>query len=59
MEKENIKIIETYDYLGKACSATDCTGLIPFAPEDLEQLDSYESLYPHMPAAAPSDTDRR
>ena len=35
-----------YDYLGKAASATDCTGLIPFGPTDQAQLDSYQDVYP-------------
>lgn len=29
----------------KACSATDCTGLIPALPADDAELESYEALY--------------
>ncbi|MDY3919720.1 MAG: hypothetical protein SOZ59_12110 [Candidatus Limivivens sp.] len=38
-----------YDYLGKSCSATDCTGLIPFGPVDEAQLEAYHELYPFDP----------
>lgn len=37
---------EDADYLGKACSVTDCTGLIPVPPESTEEWESYEDLYP-------------
>lgn len=31
-------------------SATDCTGLTPVLPEDAQQEDAYEALYPtHRP----------
>ncbi len=38
--KDNEKIINDYDYLGNACSSTDCTGLIPSAPQSEAELDS-------------------
>lgn len=66
---ENQKIIDSYDYLGKACSVMDCTGLIPSAPQSRAQQESYESLYPYLPPVitpkkehqmqSPIDTDRQ
>ncbi len=32
----------------QACSAMDCTGLIPALPEDEDQLMAYEELYPFL-----------
>ena len=29
-----------------AASATDCTGLIPSAPEDSAQADAYDEIFP-------------
>lgn len=38
------------DYLDfKACSATDCTGLIPALPQSDSELESYAEVY-HYPA---------
>lgn len=31
-------------------SSFDCTGLIPFATEDLDQIEAYEDLYPYLPS---------
>lgn len=39
-----------YDYLNTS-SATDCTGLIPAAPAEEEELENYEELYPFLPKA--------
>lgn len=33
----------------KACSATDCTGLIPALPQSDSELESYAEVY-HYPA---------
>lgn len=49
-DNENDLIIDAYDYLGKAASATDCTGLIPFAPQSNSELQSYETLYHYRPS---------
>ena len=38
-----------YDYLGSACSSTDCTGLIPAGVTNQEELEAYEDLYPYQP----------
>ena len=37
-----------YDYLS-ASSAQDCTGLIPAAIQDDDELESYKDLYPFLP----------
>ncbi len=42
----------SYDYLGKSASATDCTGLMPRAPQDPAEEESYESVYPYLPPEA-------
>ena len=48
-----------YDYLGNSASATDCTGLIPFAPVDQEQLDSYQDVYHFEPQAISPSEDSK
>ena len=35
----------------QACSATDCTGLIPSLPQDEAEVEAYEDLYPHITKA--------
>lgn len=37
-----------YDYLTTA-SAMECTGLIPKAVKDEEEIDNYAALYPFLP----------
>ena len=37
-EKENQKLIDSYDYLSNAASTHDCTGLIPSAPVSEAEL---------------------
>ena len=39
-EKENQKLIDSYDYLSNAASTHDCTGLIPSAPVSEAELES-------------------
>lgn len=46
---DNETIIESYDYLGRAASTTDCTGLIPSAPVSRYELESYEDIYYYRP----------
>ena len=50
--KKNQKIIDEYDYLAKAASAQDCTGLIPVAPLSEAELQAYERRkireYPYL-----------
>lgn len=48
-EKTNRRLINDYDYLGKSCSVQDCTGLIPAAPKNQEELLAYEDVYPYLP----------
>lgn len=48
-ELPNETIIDSYDYLGRAASTTDCTGLIPSAPANDYELESYEDLYYYLP----------
>lgn len=48
-DTENQHIIDSYDYLGKAASSMDCTGLIPSAPTSRAELESYEELYSYRP----------
>ena len=38
----------------KACSATDCTGLIPALPDSEEELEAYADLY-HYPGSILED----
>ena len=33
----------------RICSSMECTGLIPALPENEDQLQSYEELYPFLP----------
>ena len=40
----------------QACSATDCTGLIPARPVTEEELKNYEELYPYV---AKTTTDQQ
>ena len=40
-----------------ACSAQECTGLIPALPRDREEQEAYEELYPF--ARNPADTRHR
>ena len=35
----------------QACSATDCTGLIPSLPQDEAEMEAYEHLYPYITKA--------
>ena len=36
----------------QACSAMDCTGLIPTPAQTEEERENYEELYPYLPKAA-------
>lgn len=47
--KENEKIIDDYDYLSNAASASDCTGLIPSLPTSEAELEAYNDLYQYQP----------
>ena len=49
VDKENQSIIEEFDYLSKAASSQDCTGLIPSEPVSEAEIESYEDLYHFLP----------
>lgn len=55
---DNQRIINEYDYLGKACSVMDCTGLIPSPPLSDAETESYESLYPYLPPVITPNQER-
>ena len=40
--------MDNYDYLGKSASSHDQTGLIPSAPQNAAELESYQGLYPYV-----------
>lgn len=42
---------DSYDYL-KASSVTDCTGVVPRAPQNSAELDSYLDVYNFLPQYA-------
>lgn len=44
---------ENIDLEINACSAQDCTGLIPASVQNEEQIESYEELYPYIPLVKP------
>lgn len=52
--EENQRIIDSYDYLSNAASTQDCTGLIPSAPLNNEELESYDALYKYRPPEIPN-----
>ena len=56
-EKENQKLIDSYDYLSNAASTHDCTGLIPSAPVSEAELESYEDVYHYRPPRMNSSPD--
>lgn len=41
------KKIEETDYM-HSCAQTDCTGLIPALPQNEEEIEAYEELYPFL-----------
>ena len=48
-EKDNQKIIDSYDYLTHAASTTDCTGLMPTPASTEAEREAYEAIYPFEP----------
>lgn len=38
-----------YDYLGKSASANDQTGLIPSGPQNADEIESYQDVFPFAP----------
>ena len=47
-DRENQRIIDSYDYLANAASAQDCTGLIPSEPSSDAERESYQDLYAYQ-----------
>ena len=41
----------------QACSATDCTGLIPALPETDAELEHYQDLYHYLPDSPDQTAD--
>lgn len=58
MNKKNKKFSDPgeYDYLTTS-SVNDCTGLIPAAITDEDEIEYYEELYPFLPQAVSKHTD--
>lgn len=52
--KENQRIIDSYDYLANAASTQDCTGLIPSAPLNEAELESYNEIYKFQAPKVPN-----
>ncbi|WP_281725370.1 hypothetical protein [Lachnoclostridium phocaeense] len=55
-DRENQSLIDSYDYMAGAASASDCTGLIPAAPVSEAERESYLDLYAYqyLPPKFPS-----
>ena len=51
-ELENQRKIDSFDYLANAVSSHDCTGLIPSAPMNDAELESYNAIYQYEPPEA-------
>lgn len=47
-----------YDIDIQACSTTDCTGLIPSAPQSKAELEAYEDLHSYIPHAKNKNADK-
>ena len=50
---------DNFDIDIQACSATDCTGLIPSLPQSEAEEESYEELYPYLTRAAADPDSHR
>lgn len=48
-ELDNQRKIDSFDYLANAASSHDCTGLIPSAPMNDAELESYNAIYQYEP----------
>ena len=57
--KENQRIIDSYDYLANAASSQDCTGLIPSAPLNHAELESYEEIYKFQAPEVPDKSNTK
>ena len=59
LAEENQKRIDSYDYLSNAASTMDCTGLIPSAPKNAAELESYEEVYHYLPPEVKSEAKKK
>ena len=52
--------MNNYDYLSKSASAQDQTGMIPSAPQNAAELESYQDVYPFVypPPLLKNDSDK-
>lgn len=57
-KKETKKLIDDYDYLYNAASATEFTGLIPSLPQNEAELESYNNIWKFLPSIRPETSDR-
>lgn len=46
-----------YDYLGNSASANDQTGLIPSEPQNDDEIESYQDVFPFAPPLLKKDKD--
>lgn len=58
-KKKNQKIIDDFDYLSNAASASDCTGLIPSLPASEAELESYNDVYQYRPPEIPRNNVKK
>lgn len=49
---------DTYDYLGKSASSSDQTGMIPSAPQNAAEVESYQGVFPFAPPLLKSTEDK-
>lgn len=49
IDRENEKIIDSYDYMANAAATQDCTGLIPGNPIPGDVSEAYEDIYHYEP----------
>ena len=59
LAEEDQRLIDSYDYLSNAASAMDCTGLIPSAPINAAELESYEEVYHYLPPEVKSGDEEK
>jgi hypothetical protein len=48
---------DDYDYLGSSASSSDQTGMIPAAPQNEAELESYEDVFPFEPPVLKSNPE--
>ena len=56
-EKTNKEIIDSYDYLANASSATDYTGLMPTLADSEDKREAYDSIYHLYPPTSIKKND--